>query len=254
MYKITIMAVMWLAAGSLIAQPSAEPVKSHKQNNFYLDLSGGYNIAIGRYAGSDKEKDFTGYASNGFFIQLSGTWLGKRDFGLTASYCYQQNPLRSNADTITPVGFQPPLGKHPWNNHYLMAGPAYMHHFGKWLLMVKVQAGGVLSFSSNFTMKIPTDMTDTTGQTSLTISKGPGFGVAFQALAGVGYRITKNLTIDLTFSYLGANPSRTKDYYAYVYEKDPETGFYRLVYYGGEYQIKKKISTFNIGIGLAYRL
>ncbi|MFH1160504.1 MAG: hypothetical protein V1733_06120, partial [bacterium] len=85
-------------------------------------------------------------------------------------------------------------------------------------------------------------------------SQGNGFGVAFQGLASLGYRLTDNLSLNLSFSYLGANPSRTKDYYFFTYEKDPETGSYRLIYHGGEFQIKKKISTFTVGAGIAYRL
>jgi len=207
-------------------------------------------MPFGKYKSVDEDDDLAGYASNGFFVQATGNWLGKYGFGLAGSYCFQHNSQQPNADTMQPSGFYEPLGDESMTNHYLMAGPALIKSFGKLTLTVKLLVGGVLAYSPAFKIWLPTDSTGSGTPGSMDLSEGPGFGVAFQAQAGVGYNITNNLTLNLTFSYLGGNPSRTKDYYFYV--QDEENGL--LVYQGGEFQVKKKISTFNIGVGIAIKI
>jgi len=252
MKKITVVIISLLLAGMLMAQQDTTMAKPEKNGRFILDFNAGYSMPFGKYTHTDRDEDFAGYASNGFFVKASGNWLGRHSFGIAASYCFQSNNIQSNADTITPAGHYEPLGKKAWTNHYLMAGPVLIKSFGKFTLTVKVLAGGVLSFSPLFRIWIPS--LDSLNPEAITLSEGPGIGVAVQTLAGIGYHLTDNLTLNLSFSYLGANPARTKDYYYYVEDKDPETGSTRLVYQGGERHVKKRISTFNIGLGIAIKI
>jgi len=254
MKKIFILINLLLFTVMLMAQQDSVVIKSGKNGRFILDFNAGYSMPFGKYTSTNKDENFGGFASHGFFVQASGNWLGRFGFGIAASYCFQRNFIQHNADTITPVGHYEPLGKKPWTNHYLIAGPVLIKSFGKFTLTVKALAGGGLSYSSTFKIWLPSDPIDSLTPGPMNLSQGPGLGVAFQALAGIGYNITDNLTLNLSFSYMGANPLRTKDYYVFNYVYDPEAGYYRPVYQGGERQVRKRISTFNIGLGIGIKL
>ena len=254
MKKITTTIIFLLLISMVMAQLDTTVTKPKRKGRFFLDLNAGYSMAFGKYTNTDRDDKYSGYASNGFFVQASGNWLGRHGLGIAVSYCFQSNGLQSGADTITPSGHYEPLGKKGWTNHYLLAGPALIKSFGKFTLTVRVLAGVTMAYSSTFKIWLPSDPIDSVTPGPMNLSQGPGIGVAFQALAGVGYNITDNLTLNLSFSFLGANPTRKKSYYNFTYELDPAAGYYRPVYYGGERQVKKKISTFNIGLGIAIKL
>ncbi len=234
------------------AQSDTINMPQKKSRNIMLDIHAGYTLAFGKYILTERDNKQSGYAANGFFVQVSGSWLGKSGLGLALSYCYQNNAIQKGyTDTIL-VDMKEPFGSRHWNNHFLLAGPVFSKHFGNWLITAKVQVGGVLAFSPVF--QIPMPSTDSLNPFASTVSTGPGFGVAMQALAGIGYRVTDNLTINLAFSFLGGNPNRTKSYSQYIYEPDPVSGLLHPVFYHGEIERKKKISTFNIGLGIVYQL
>ena len=247
MKKSILSLVLLLVSITILAQQDTVQAAGGKKGSVVLDINGGYSMAFGKYTENSRDEDFAGYASNGFFIRASATWLGKHSLGLAATYVFQQNKLQSGVEDDTLVGQYDALGSDPWNNHYLMAGPAFMKSIGRWYVIAKMEAGLVLSFSPVFRIWLPGD---TLNPNSMRLSEGPGVGVAFQTLAGAGYHLTDKLTLNLTFSYLGGNPSRKKENYQYVYDED--TGQY--LYVGGERQVKKKISTFNIGLGIAIKL
>lgn len=251
MRRSLFLSILILSAGWAEAQPDSTAVL-HKKRSVTLEIHGGYSMALARYAGTDRDNTRSGYASNGFFIQAAGSWLGKSGLGLGISYTYQNNALQSGHADDTLVGQYAPLGTSHWNSHYLLAGPVFQRAFGRFLLSLKVQVGGVLTFSPLFRIWMPS--TDSLHPNTMTLSEGPGFGVAVEALAGIGYRLTDNLSLNLSFVYLGGNPNRTKSYSQYIYEEDPETGDIYSVFVKGDIERKRKISTFNIGIGLIYHL
>jgi len=232
---------------TLISSPS-------KKSYILLDLHGGYSLPFGKYASSDTEDKLSGYASGGFFIQGGATWLGKNILGLGLSYAFQRNAIQKIVQNDTLAGYYEPLGSRPWTNHYLLAGPVLFVQTGRLSILAKAQIGGVLAYSSNFTIWLPTDAADSLTPGPLKKSDGPGMGVAVQVLAGVGYRVTKNISVDVTLSYLGGSPVRKRDYYYYYWDIDPETGRLQPVYQGGEIEKKRRISTFNIGAGLTIKL
>ncbi|MFC2101853.1 hypothetical protein ACFLS7_02565 [Bacteroidota bacterium] len=250
MKTTTFIVLMLLIATLSSAQSDTVSQQSTKSRNVKLDVFAGYTMAFGKYINTDRDDGQSGYAANGFFIQVSGSWLGKRGLGLGLSYCFQNNAIAA-PDTI-PAGHYEPLGSKHWSNHYLLAGPVFSREFGKWLLTLKFQGGGVLSFSPAFRIWMPSS--DSLNINDTRLSDGPGFGVAMQALAGIGYRVTNNLSVNLAFSYLGGNPVRMKSYSQYIYETDPATGVQTPVFVKGEIERKKKISTFNIGLGLVFKL
>jgi len=230
------------------AQSDTAGIGKKKHRNFKLDAHAGYSIGFGKYTSTEKDDKQSGYAANGFFVQVEGSWLGKSGLGLGAGYCYQNSWIQESATNDTLVGQYTELGSKHWSNHYLLGGPVFIRNFGKLLLTIKLQAGAVLAFSPVFRLWMPS--TDTLNPNTMTLSDGPGAGVAMQAMAGIGYRVTDNLTINLAFSYLGGNPNRTKSYSQLF--KDGDTGLY--YYTHGELERKKKISTLNIGLGLVFKL
>ncbi len=227
---------------------------SSKRSHMLIDLSGGYSIPFGKYASSDTEDKLSGFASGGFFFQGGATWLGKNILGLGLSYVFQHNAIQKSLQTDTLAGYNDALGSRAWTNHYLLAGPVLFTRIGKFSILAKAQIGGVLSYSSNFTIWLPTDAADSLSPGPLKKSDGPGMGVAVQIMAGIGYQITKNICINVTLSYLGGSPLRKRDYYYYYWDIDPQTGRLQPIYQGGEIERKRRISTFNIGAGLTIKL
>lgn len=254
MKTTTLIFLITLMTALASAQSDTITNQQKKERHVVLDFTAGYTMPFGNYASPDTTEDLAGYAAGGFLFQFSGTWLGKRNLGLSATYCYQRNALQKSVEFVKPDGHDYYLGTKPWSNHYLLAGPAYSNTFGRFYLMTKVQVGVVLAFSPNFSMSMPENQADSTSPPSNYLSGGAGIGVAFQALVAGGYQLTDKLALTMNLSFLGANPSRQKDYYVSSYYYDEELKQWLLVWQGGEFTIKKKISTFNFGIGIVYRL
>lgn len=180
--------------------------------------------------------------------------MGKNFLGLGLSYTFQNNAIQKGVQNDTLAGYNEALGMKPWRNHYLVFGPVLYIQKGNFTILAKAQIGGMLAYSSNFTIWLPTSSTDSMTPGPLKKSDGPGMGVAVQLMAGVGYLITKNISVDITLSYLGGSPARKRDYYYYYWDIDPNTGRLMPVYGGGEIERKRRVSTFNIGAGLTIKL
>ncbi|TSA27312.1 MAG: hypothetical protein D4R67_06325 [Bacteroidetes bacterium] len=240
--------VFTLLAGWAAAQQDSGMIVK-KNRNFTLDVLTGYSLPFGNYARVDTNNKLSGYANGGFFVQVTGSFIGKGNLGIAFSYCFQYNALDKSAQNVTPDGHQYQLGSTAWNNHYLLAGPVYQNTFGKFFLAVRLQGGVVVSRSSNFYITMPPP--DTVSPPYL--SQGVGAGVAVQGMIVAGYSISHKVTLTAHINYTGANPSRKKDYYWAHFYVD-EHGDPHYVFEGGEFQMKKKISTFNIGLGISFRL
>ena len=220
-------------------------------NRFAADVTVSYSIALGKYKLMDRENEQSGYAANGYLIQATFDWMGKKNLGLAVQYSFQRNPYQKEAQTINPEGRSDSLGTKGWMNHYLMAGPVYLKSWKKVTLDVKLFGGIVIAIGSNFYYVKPVD-------NSIVHDFGAGF--ALQLSTGVGYNITERLTLKGSIGWLGAWPVRNKEYgsefQGYKQEYNPETGqwIYTAIYSAPvTYNIKKVISTFNPGIGLIYR-
>ncbi|NQV01597.1 MAG: hypothetical protein HQ542_03050 [Bacteroidia bacterium] len=254
MKTTTLVIIMTLITTLASAQQDTIPTTLKKKRNVVLDFHAGYSMPFGKYADADTTEDLAGYATGGFSFQFSGTWFGKRNLGLSATYSYQRNAMQKSVEFVKPDGHDYYLGTKPWSNHYILAGPAYFNKFGRVFFMTKVQVGVLLAFSPNFNISMPENQADSSSPSSSYLSGGTGIGVAFQALVAGGFQLTEKLAISMNLSFLGANPGRKKDYYYYSYYYDSELKQWLFIWHGGEFTIKKKISTFNIGIGITYRL
>lgn len=246
---LTLISCTFFLTGTLVAQEQRKapaPAKSRMTFDFF----GAYSMATGKYKATDLEQDNAGFAGGGFMAQIKLNWLGKKDFGLGVSYVFQQNAIQKEArDDTLPGGDPVGLGDKPWNNHYLLAGPVMVKEFNRIVLDVSVLAGFVIASSNVFDMMVPVD------SIQYSISSGAGTGFAFQARAGIGYRVSNRIILTASISYLGGNPTRRKENYVYsVIEDPPGSGIYVPVYQGYEDIIRKKISTFNPGIGITINL
>ena len=250
MKRLIILALgLILASGGLMAQQ--DTLQATKKKLFKLHFTGGaaYSIPLGDYKDIDWDNDYSGYAGGGFNVSLGFNWIGKVGFGLGASYVFQYNSLKDTAENVVPDGHQFELGTKAWNNHYLLAGPVYYQSFGKVTVEAGILVGIVVAMSPNFYITLPA--VDSLSQP--TTSQGAGMGFAYKLTAGVGYQVSRRVSLSANISYLGGSPSRTKDYYYYHYEEDPIYGLIP-VYQGAEVTIKKKISTINPGIGITVKL
>lgn len=250
MKRLIILALgLILASGGLMAQQDSLPPVTKKL--FKLHFTGGaaYSVPLGEYSGKDTTDVSSGYATGGVTVSIGLNWMGKRGFGLGASYIFQYNALTGDAKYVTPDGQGYTLGTRPWNNHYLLVGPVYYQSFGKVTVEAGILVGIVIAMSPNFYITLPA--VDSLSQP--TTSQGAGMGFAYKLSAGVGYQLSKRVSLSANISYLGGSPSRTKDYYYYYYKQDPIYGLIP-VYQGAEITIKKKISTINPGIGITVKL
>jgi hypothetical protein len=246
---LTLTIISLFLSGTLWAQDQKPDTAAVKKSKMTFDFYAAYSMALGHYKETDRDGDYSGYASGGFMAQIKLNWLGKKDLGLGISYVFQQNSIQHSATDIVPEGGDT-LGDKPWNNHYLLAGPVMVKEFSKKIVLdAGVLVGVVIASSNTFTMTVPVDSVHSS------FSSGAGTGFAFQARASVGYRVSKRIILTAGVCYLGGNPTRKKQNYVYsVVEDPPGSGQYVPVFTGYEEIRKKKISTFNPGIGLIIKL
>ena len=208
-----------------------------------VEFSAFASLPLGKvYSGIDYSNKKSGYASTGYIVEGSFTWLGAKKLGLVLQALYQSNPLKDTASSVIPSGTSFPLGTKPWKNIYVMGGPAYMNHFGKILVDVHVTGGFVVSSGPLFNLTNP----ETQSNESKTAT---GFSIGFGL--GAGYMLSRHFAIKINAGYLAGFPSIKKQYNAYPYW-DPAKN--QVVYTTpAEINISKTISVFNIGAGVVYQ-
>jgi hypothetical protein len=255
MMKNTIALLFLCATYSVIyAQVPAAKSDSVIHRGMAIEVSGGYSVALGTYASSDRQNKKSGYATNGWQVQVTFDWLGKKDFGLALSYAYQRNPAKEAANQVFPNGIPDSLGSGSWSNHYLMIGPVFMKNIGNFQVDGKISGGVMVSSSPVFDTPDPTDSTG--GK----YNKNIATGFSYQVSAGFGYRVSSHLAVKLNVNLMGGWPGANRQYSSQLirYEtyKDPVTGveYTKPVYSAPvEYDIKKVVTTLNPTIGLVYR-
>lgn len=222
--------------------------------NMGLEVAAGYSIALGAYASSDTRNKESGYATNGWLMQVTFDWMGKKDFGLALQYTFQRNSMENAATLVFPNGIPDTEGSGAWSNHYLMAGPVFMKTIGRIHLDAKVLGGAIIVSSVNFNTPNPTDTTGFSSNENI----ATGFG--YQLSAGVGYTISSHFALKFNLNLMGGWPGASRSYGSQLigYEefKDPITGikYFTPVYSAPvEYEIKKVVTTLNPSLGLVYR-
>lgn len=241
--------------GKLSEPANPEKPKVSKDKNLGLEIYGGYSVVMGNYGAMDKANKKAGYATNGWLVQLTFDWMGKKEFGIAIQYTFQKNPLSPATDSLVPDGWpRGTLGPGSWTNHYLMLGPVFMKKFGKIQVNAKILGGFIVSSSANFNTQNPTDSTGMKKDVNL----GTGFGYGISA--GIGYAVSPHVALQFNVSLMGGWPGKNKQYGSqYVgTEKiyDPSTGtyYYKPIYSAPvEYEIKKVVFTLNPSLGLVYR-
>jgi hypothetical protein len=245
----TLLLVSLMVMGTCPVFSQQSSLTKQKTSHVVLMADGGYSMPFGKYSSVDNNEDLAGYASGGFYFQAGAFWMGKRSLGLGLTYVFQQNGMQSEADSAPLNANTYFVGDKPWNNNYLLAGPVYINSFGKLTIMAGLNFGFIISLSDNFDIVLPRYDSLSVEQ----VSEGPGTGFGFQAKAGIGYQLSNRIGLKLDLSYLGGSPSRTKTYYYYYYVLDPVLGLVP-VYQGSEFQVKKKVNTFNVGLGITIKI
>ncbi len=228
----------------VIAQ-GVDTTQAPKHNRpVYLDLTGGVSLPVGKsYSSADKTNSSAGYATTGYFIQVNFAYLGKSKLGIGAQYTFQHNPIISSVRTDTLEGTKYPVGNKGWSNNYILVGPAYIQSFKKVTVQVHPLIGFIIAFSPVFNDTDPRDGTN---------HQNTANGLALAFRAGVGYNITSKLTLVLNVNWLGGYPKIDKKYEPVILGYDETTG--EPIYSAKtEVNIKKTVSTFNIGAGLMYK-
>ena len=240
---------------AIVVGQNAETPKAAKEHHMGLEFSGGYSMVFGNYKSVDTMNAKSGFATNGWQVQLTFDWMGKKDFGMAIQYTFQKNVLNKCTEVWRPDGWSTgTLGPGSWSNHYLLLGPVFMKRFGKIHVDAKIMGGFMISSSSNFTTQNPYD---TTG-VKKDINTGTGFAYAISA--GLGYAISAHLAVKFNLSLMGGWPGKNRQYASQVVGSErvyvPVSGtyYYKPVYSAPvEYEIKKVVFTLNPTLGLVYR-
>lgn len=253
MQKILPLILIVLMPLLMFGQAKSGDKKVHEKERFILEGSAGVSVPIGSYSTNDRFNKKSGFAQTGSLFQVTIDWMDKKDFGMALQYSYQYNPIQSSSVHDTLPGRTYPLGSGGWSNHYLMIGPVYYKEIKKFVIDAKVMGGLVFAFSPLFNYTSPDSL-----HTKVT-SYGSGF--AYEAAAGVGYRVSSNLQIKFDVSILGAIPTLHKqyggEYLGTVDYRNPQTGAieYISIYAPAVVlDLKNYISTFNASFGIIIKL
>jgi len=254
MKKALLILVLHASCVALFAQNPEQKSQPAVTRNMGIEVSAGYSMPFGSYASSDRQNDKTGYAVNGWLMQVTFDWMGKKDFGLAFQYSYQKNAMKDAVNLVYPNGITDSAGSRPWSNNYLLAGPVFMKNIGRLHLDAKILGGVIVSSGSAFDTPNPQD----TMTSSFNKNVATGFG--YQVSGGVGFAFSAHVALKLNVGLLGGWPGKNRQYgsqlIGWVTYKDPVTGIeYQKPVYSApvEYDIKKVVSTFNASLGLVFR-
>ncbi len=238
----------------VFAQNSAPDPANPVNHRMGLEASAGYSVALGAYSSHDNGNEKSGYAHNGWQMQVTFDWMGKKDFGMALQYTFQRNQVNGLCNLIYPNGTPDTTVTNPWSNHYLMAGPVFMKALGKLHLDAKLLGGVIVSSGSGFDTRNPTDTA------VISYSKNIATGFGFQLSGGVGYNFTRHFALKFNLALLGGWPGKNRQYPSQLvgtaFYKDPVTGIeYQKPIYSApvEYDIKKVVMTLNPSLGVVFR-
>jgi hypothetical protein len=216
----------------------------------YLNISLGAAIPVGKnYPGiaSSTNESKAGYAKTGMFLSGAVGFMGKNDFGFGLEYLYQKNNYQDTAKNIHVHDTSSyMLGSDGWTNHWILGGLFFVHKKKNFIIDGQLLGGAVIAFSNVFSLRNPY---------TLTMEGRAGVGLGWGINAGIGINLNKTgkAMIKFTAGYLNGYPSRSKDYPAQIIGYDSVTT--RPIYNDpASYEIKKIISTVNIGAGLIFKL
>ena len=262
MRKYFYLVTFFLMPFILLSQEASKDKKAREKERIFFEGSIGVSVPIGQYMKDDTNSKKAGFAQPGYLIQVTCDWMGKKDFGLALQYTYQNNPIKSSAQTAILPERTFPLGSGSWSNHYILAGPVYYRELGKFTLNGKLLGGVMFAFSPLFNYTSP--------DSTLRTVKNYGSGFAYQVAFGCGYSLSSKVKIQLSLSFLGAIPTFKKkfggEYLGKKPEIDPETGepikdpYTGLVIYYDVYapwvlfDLKYVISTVNASVGIIFKL
>ncbi len=254
MKKISFIVIFLSIFMTTTAQTAVTDLKEVKDHRMGLEFSAGYAVALSSYWMFESGQKKSGYATNGFQVQVGFDWIGKKNFGMAIQYTFQRNPLENGSNPLYLKGIPDSIGSGYWSNHFLMMGPVFMQTIKRIHIDAKILGGVIVSASTNFNTPDPND---TVG---IRYNKNTGTGFAYQISAGVGYTISSHLTFKFNLSLVGGWPGARKQYYSQLigYEEiyDPLTGltYYKPIYSAPvNYEIKAAFTTLNPSVGLVFR-
>lgn len=237
----------------LYCRSSNESVDTLRSRRSFFNFSAGYSIPFGKYQSRDKQEGTSGFAGPGLRLLVGLDWFQRGPLGISLQYSNQVNPLEDPSTLVYPNGF--PSGTNPraWNNHYLLLGPVFRHTWNNIFITARVMAGGMVSYGSMFDTPDPTD---TTGYSSDMNLAG---GFAWSAGGEIGYQFSHGPGISLTLDFMGGWPGKSRQYPAMFLRWEPYynpvTGIteYKAIYTSPvDYEIKKVVTSFTIGLGIVF--
>ncbi len=240
MRKYTILFILLLIIHLAFGQESQPAKETVANSGIWVEAGGAWSMPIGSYSGTDIESDKSGFAEPGYAILVSGSWIGAKSFGIFGRYMFQRNTMNSASEKKYMSGDIGPLGPGNWTNHYLMVGPEFLHHFGRFVFIdVKAAIGLILSSNPVYRTEDPV---------TLFVSNNTATGFAFGINAGVGYTFAGRFSVKLDVGYLTAAPGISKQYLETLTDSN---GYQHIT--PNEIDTKRTVSSFNLGAGVSYR-
>jgi hypothetical protein len=210
------------------------------QDKGYIALSGGGAIPLGKFANTDVNANDVGYAKAGGFFDLSFNYKLYKNFGISSILRAQFNGFNTKAVTDQNSGQNKSTSAQPWKTQSLMAGAYYALPLGK---KFSFESRAMLGASNAILPQVDQSSTFLgNNYTSTTHSKS---AIALSYLLGVGAKmnIRSKLCALFTVDYTSSNPN--------FKQVESSTTFNNMTQYT---DVKLRISSLNIGLGIGFRL
>lgn len=228
----------------IFSQETRKKADSTAINRIFVDVSGGPSFPMSYYARIDTKATTSGFAAQGYVAQVNLDWMGKKNTGFAIQYTFQNNPINHSVKNDTLEGTSKPLGSGSWTNNYLMAGIVYMNFIKKVYIEGRALFGIILSSSPLFSTVDPAYHTQ---------SSNTGVGTAYGAQFGIGYQVSKRVTVKGNVEFTLGNPSIHRQYNTGIIGVDSTTG--KFIYSAPiDINTKKTIYSFNAKAGLVIKL
>lgn len=213
----------------------------------YFGFFGGLSNPIGDFKSTDYNNNQSGFAKRDLAYGLDGTYYIYKNFGIGASFTYQDNGELNQTDVNNLAAgytnsYSAAQSTVTATNRYqsinFLVGPQYTFTKGKFLFDLRASAGIVKVYSTPATSILLGGVTD---QTGYFYQKGASATLlGYSGTAALRYKLSDNVFLTLRGAYLySSGPSVTN--------QDRTTDLGRIV-------TKQPITTINTTIGLSFGL
>ncbi|MBC3846296.1 hypothetical protein H8K90_07890 [Winogradskyella echinorum] len=212
-----------------------------QESKYYLGISYGKSFPLGDFTANDINKSNAGFAESGTKLDVYGGYILSKHITFTFTFRYQNfntninaltNGLETNNQGTVFIG-----NSNSWQIYSLLGGIAYKVSISKkFSLFPRIGFGPMLVSCPQFSIIATNENT----YTEINGSSETGIGLGYEFGIGLKRNLGKNFCLMPTFTFSGG----------FVTISDVDTTVDNAVTTSN---YKPKISTFNLGLSLAYK-